>query len=39
MINVSDKNCRVDPTYIMFNNFFFFENPAVYETMWENFVE
>jgi hypothetical protein len=26
-------------THFMFNTFFFFENRAVYEIMWKNFVE
>jgi len=26
-------------TQIVFNNFFFFENRAVYEIMWENIVQ
>jgi len=30
--NVSEKSCR-EKTHFMSNNFFFFENRAVYETM------
>jgi len=37
--NVSDKNCRENQNrHFVFNNFFFFENPAVYEIMWNNTV-
>ena len=40
IIFFSDENCRDNPnTYFMFNNPFFFENPAVYEKMWKNIVE
>jgi hypothetical protein len=39
-VNVSDKSCRENQdTQFMFNNFFFFENCAVYEIMWKNVVE
>ena len=38
-INVSDRSYR-KKTHLMTNNFlFFFENRAVYDTMWENIVE
>jgi len=34
------KSCRQKQnTHFVFNNFFFFENRAAYETMWENVVE
>jgi hypothetical protein len=34
------ENCRKNQnTILMFNNFFFFENFAVYKTMWKNIVE
>ena len=37
MRNVSDKSCRENQnTQFMLNNFFFLENRAFYETMWEN---
>ena len=37
--DVSDKNCKENQNkYIMFNSFFF-ENRAVYEIMWINFIE
>ena len=41
MRNFSDKNCRENQnTYFTTNNiFFFFENRAVYEIMWDNIVE
>ena len=39
MRNVSDKSYRENQnTHFVFNNFTF-ENPAVYEIMWENIVE
>ena len=39
MRNVSDKSCSLSQdTHFMFKNFFF-EYPAVYETMWKNIVE
>jgi len=34
MGNVSEKN-----THFVFNNFFFFENLAVYEMLWKNTLE
>jgi len=38
MRNVSDKSCRWNQnTYFIFNNFFCFENHAVYETTWEKY--
>jgi hypothetical protein len=38
--NVSHKSRRENQsTSFRFNNIFFFENPAVYEIMWENVVE
>jgi hypothetical protein len=38
--NVSDESCRENQnTHFMFNNFFFFENRAVYEIMWKNNVQ
>ena len=40
MRNVSDKSCKGNQnTHFVFNNFFFFENRAVYEIMWETIVE
>jgi hypothetical protein len=40
MKNVSDKSCRENQnTHLMFNNFFFFENRAVYEIMWKKYSE
>ena len=40
MRNVSDESCRENQnTRFVFNNFFFFENRAVYEIMWENTLE
>jgi hypothetical protein len=40
MRNVSDTICRESSiTYFMLNNFFFFENHAVYEKMWKNIVD
>ena len=40
MRNVSDKICRENQnTHFVFNKFFFFENRAVYEIMWENVIE
>jgi len=39
MRNVSDRSCREDQsTYSVFSNFFFSENCAVYEIMWNNVV-
>ena len=39
-INVSDKCCTENRNgYLMFNNYFFFENSAVYEIMWKNIVQ
>jgi hypothetical protein len=38
MKNVSVKSCReTRNTHFVFNNFFFFENRAVYEIMWGKF--
>jgi hypothetical protein len=38
--NILDKSCRENEnTHFMFNNFFFFENRAVYEIMSKNMVE
>jgi len=40
MRNVSGKSCSENQnTHFMFNNFFSFENRAVYEIMWKNIVE
>jgi hypothetical protein len=40
MRNVSDKSYRENQnTHFRFKSFFFFENRAVYEKMWENMVE
>jgi hypothetical protein len=41
MRNVSDKSCKENEnTHFMFSNIIFsFENRAVYEIMWKNFVE
>jgi len=41
MRNSSDKICRANKnTHFVFNiYFFFFENRAVYEIMWENIVK
>ena len=40
MRNVSDETCReTQSTHFTFNFFFFFENRAVYETMWKNTVD
>ena len=37
--NVSDKSCReIQNTHFMFNNFFFFENRAIYEIRLNNIV-
>ena len=39
MKNISDKSCRETPnTHFTFNNFFFFENRAIYETMCKNIL-
>jgi len=39
MRNISNKICKEKQnTRFVFNNFFFFENPAVCEIMWKNFV-
>jgi hypothetical protein len=38
MRNVSDKIVEKIKTHFVFNNFFF-ENVAIYEVMWTNFVE
>jgi len=38
--NISGKICRDNQsTHFVFSNFFFFENRAVYETMWKDAVE
>jgi hypothetical protein len=38
MINVSNKICRENQnTLFVLRNFFFFENPAVYEKMWKKY--
>ena len=41
MRKVSDKRCRENlDTHLVLNNFFFFfENRAIYETIWKNIVE
>jgi len=40
MKSVSDKSCTENlNTHFVSNNFFFFENRAVYEIMWENIVQ
>ena len=40
MRNDSDKSCTENQnTHFVFNNFFFFENLAVYEIMWKNMVQ
>jgi len=40
MRNVSDKSYRENQnTRIVFSNFFFSDNLAVYEIMWKNIVE
>ena len=40
MINDSDKICKeTQSTHFVFSIFFFFENRAVYETLWKNMVE
>ena len=40
MKNVLDRICEENhDTHFSFNNFFFFENCTVYETMWKNLVE
>ena len=39
MRNVSEKSCRKKQHIFCVQYFFFFENRAVYETMWENIVE
>ena len=39
MINVWDKSCTENQnTHFVFGNFFFLENRAIYEIMWENIV-
>jgi len=39
MRNFSDENCAENQnTHVIFNNFFFLENHAVYEVMWKNIV-
>jgi len=40
MKSISDKSCReTRNTHFMFNDFFFFENRAVYKIMWKIFLE
>jgi len=40
MRNIRDKGCRENQnTRSVFANFFFPENPAVYDVMWKNMVE
>jgi len=40
MRNDSDKICTENQnTHFVFNNFFFFENRAVFEIMWKNVVQ
>ena len=40
MRNILEKSCRENQnTHYMSNDFFFFENRAVYEIMWKNIVE
>ena len=40
MKNVSGKSCRKNQKiYFVFSNFFFPENHAVYEIVWDNIVE
>ena len=39
MRNVSDKSCRENQnTHLVFSNYFFLQNGAVYEIMWKNNV-
>ena len=39
-INISDKTCSEDQiTHFMCSNFYFSENRAVYEIMWEKLIE
>ena len=38
MKNVSEKNCTENQNKFIVNNFYFFENRAVYEIMWKNDV-
>ena len=38
MSNVPDESCRENQnTHFVFSNFFFFENRAVYEIMWQKY--
>ena len=37
--NVPNKSTENQYTHFVFNNFFFFDNRAVYEIMWKNVVE
>ena len=37
MKNASDKVVEKIKTYFIFNNFFFLENPAVLEIMWNKY--
>jgi hypothetical protein len=40
MRNISDKLCRENQnTRVLFSNFFFFENRAVYQIMWEKYCK
>jgi len=39
MRNVSDKSCRENQNTHFVFSIFFFENRAIYEIMWKNFVE
>jgi hypothetical protein len=39
MKNISDKVVEKIKTHLMFSNFLFFENHAVYEQMWKDIVE
>jgi len=40
MRNMADKNCRENQnSHFMSNNFFSFENRAVYEILWKNTVD
>ena len=38
MRNVSEKSCRkIQKAHFVFSNFFFFENRALYDIMWEKY--
>jgi hypothetical protein len=39
MNSISDKIVQKVKTHISYSKTFFFENPSVYEIMWENMVE